>query len=107
MDFLAAFDWLVMDWVSLVLEKKGVMNTTINRIKSLYFNNIVICVLNNIMGRSFMYARMPLWQGDVASKLWVAYIIYPFLSYMAKRLSPTIFMINYAELQNIMILAAP
>ena len=59
------------------------------------------------MGRSFMNAHMSLWQGDVPSKHWVAYRIYPFLFYMAKRLSQTIFMINYAELQNIKIIANP
>ena len=45
--------------------------------------------------------------GDVPSKHLVAFRIYPFLSYMAKRLSQTIFLINYAELHNIMILATP
>ena len=107
MDFIAAFDWLVMDWVSLVLEMKGVMNTTINRIKSLYFNNIAICVVIDIMGRSFINACMSLRQGNVPSKHWVAYRIYHLLSHMAKRLSQTIFMINYAELQNIKIIANP
>ena len=42
MDFMAAFDWLVMDWVLLVLEKEGVTRQKISRIKNLYINNTTI-----------------------------------------------------------------
>ena len=80
MDFIAAFDWLVIDWVFMVLKRK-VMDTTINRIRNLYKNNITICVVNNTMGRAFINTRMSLRQGDVPSMHCFA-----FLSYLVKRL---------------------
>ena len=86
MDFIAAFDWLVMDWVFLVLKKKGVSQASIKRIQNLYSSNITICVVNNKMGRSFLNKRMSLRQGDVPSMHWFAYGIDPLLAYLTKRL---------------------
>ena len=86
MDFMAAFDWLVMDWVFLVLRKKGLNEATITRIRNLYSNNITICVVNNILGRSLQNNRMSLRQGDVPSMFWFAYGIDPFLNSLISKL---------------------
>ena len=84
---MAAFDWLVMDWVLLVLEKKGVTRQNISRIKNLYTNNTTICVANNKLCRSFKNICMSLRQGDIPSMNWFAYGIDPLISYLDKRLS--------------------
>ena len=47
MDFIAAFDWLVLCWVWQVLEKLGVDPSVIQRVKSLYEDSITITVVNN------------------------------------------------------------
>ena len=51
MDYQAAFDFLVMNWVFLVLQKKGVSEAVINRLRNLYTDNISIVVVNNIEGK--------------------------------------------------------
>ena len=51
LDFLAGFDWLVMEWVYLVLAKKGVCQEVINRIKRLYYDSTTIVVVNNVLGK--------------------------------------------------------
>ena len=38
-DLVAAFDWMVMDWVQLVLAKKGMCDEAITRISNLYSSN--------------------------------------------------------------------
>jgi hypothetical protein len=86
MDLIAASDWLVMACVFMVLKRKGVMDTTINRIRNLDKNNINICKVNNTMDRAFINTRMSLRQEDVPSMHWFAFGIDPFLSYLVKRL---------------------
>ena len=39
---MAGFDWLVMAWVYLVLERKGVCKEVIIRLQRLYADNITI-----------------------------------------------------------------
>ena len=41
MDFVAAFDWLVLSWVWKVLKKFGVGLNIIDRLKNLYTNSIL------------------------------------------------------------------
>ena len=50
-DYQAAFDFLVMSWVFLVLRKKGVSELVIKRLNNLYQDNLSVIVLNNIEGK--------------------------------------------------------
>jgi hypothetical protein len=50
-DYQAAFDFLVMSWVFLVLEKKGLSQLVIKRLTNLYQDNLSITVVNNIEGK--------------------------------------------------------
>ena len=52
MDYQAAFDFLVMSWVFMVLEKKGVSTKVINRLKNLYHDKFCIIVVKNIPGKT-------------------------------------------------------
>ena len=51
MDFMAAFDWLVLSWVWKVLLKFGVELSIVKRLQKLYNNIITIVVVNNKLGR--------------------------------------------------------
>ena len=66
-DLVAAFDFLCMDWVYMVLEKKGLDKGVINRYKNLYRNNITVVVVNNVEGKAAINARLSLRQGDLPS----------------------------------------
>ena len=76
-DYKAAFDFLVMDWVFMVLSKKGLSEVVIERIKNLYRDNISIVVVNNIEGKSVKNLRLSLRQGDIPSMFFFAYGIDP------------------------------
>ena len=67
MDYQAAFDFLVMSWVFMVLENKGVSTKVINRLKNLYNENLSIVVVNNIAGKTVRNIRLSLLQGDKPS----------------------------------------
>ena len=86
MDFIAAFDWLVLSWVWQVLEKLGVSGSVINRVKGLYKDSITITVVNNQLGRVFQDRRGLLRQGGCASMEWFSFGIDPLLRYLEKRL---------------------
>ena len=86
-DYLAAFDWMVMKWVFMVLAKKGMSDEIIKRYKNLYEDNISTIVVNNVMGRSINNIRLSLRQGDTPSMFWFAYGIDPLLYYLDKRLT--------------------
>ena len=86
LDFLAGFDWLDMVWVYLVLAKKGLSETVINRIKNLYADSISVVMVNNVQGRAINNLRGSLRQGDVPSMFWFAVGIDPLLLYLEKRL---------------------
>ena len=79
MDFIAAFDWMVLSWVWQVLEKLGVSGSVINRVKSLYNDSITITVVNNQLGRVFQDRRGSLRQGGCASMEWFSFGIDPLL----------------------------
>ena len=87
LDFMAGFDWLEMDWVYLVLAKKGVCQAVIERIKRLYADSTTTVVVNNVMGESFLNIRGSLRQGDVPSMYWFGIGIDPLLNYLDRRLS--------------------
>ena len=66
-DYQAAFDFLVMSWVFMVLKKKGVSKLVIDRLKTLYEDNLSVIVVNNIEGKCIPNRRLSLRQGDVPS----------------------------------------
>ena len=86
-DYQAAFDFLVMDWVFLVLQKKGVSEAVINRLRNLYKDNISIVVVNNIEGKGVRNLRLSLRQGDIPSMYFFAYGIDPLITYLDRRLT--------------------
>ena len=85
-DLIAAFDWMCMDWIYKVLEKKGMCEAGINRLKNLYDNNLSIVVVNNIQGITIPNIRGSLRQGDLSSMGLFCYGIDPLLIYLDKRL---------------------
>ena len=86
MDFVAAFDWLVLNWVWKVLERVGVNSVTINRLKNLYADCITVVVVNNKPGQMILDLRGSLRQGGLASMEWFAFGIDPLLRFLDKRL---------------------
>ena len=63
-DLIAAFDWMVMPWVQLVLSKKGMCEEAIERITNLYTNNVSVIVVNNVVGKMIPNIRLSIRQGD-------------------------------------------
>ena len=68
-DFEAAFDFLCLDWVKNVLEKKGLAPAALARFSNLYKDGITIPVINNILGSKVANKRLSLRQGDRPSGL--------------------------------------
>ena len=85
-DYIAAFDFLVLSWVWLVLERKGVNAATIFRLKNLYANGITIPVVNNIPMKAIYDVRGSLRQGGSGSMEWFAFGIDPLLIYLEQNL---------------------
>ena len=85
-DFEAAFDFLCLDWVKLVLEKKGMASDALERFMNIYREGITIPLINNTAGRSILNKRLSLRQGDRPSGIWFCYGIDPLLDYLLKRL---------------------
>ena len=54
---MAAFDYMVLTWVFMVLRAKGLDKKVIMRLKSMYENHLTVVVVNNIHGRSFTNNR--------------------------------------------------
>ena len=86
-DYQAAFDFLVMSWVFMVLKKKGVSKLVIDRLKTLYEDNLSVIVVNNIEGKCIPNRRLSLRQGDVPSMFFFAYGIDPLITYLERRLT--------------------
>ena len=86
LDYIAAFDYTVFSWVFLVLQKKGLAEEVISRIRNLYCNRITIPVINNITGQGINNIRATLAQGCPSSMNWFAIAIDPLLVYLEKRL---------------------
>ena len=86
-DYEAAFDYLVMSWVFLVLQKKGVSKEVISQLENLYQDNLSIVVVNNVGGKTISNNRLSLRQGDIPSMFFFAFGIDPLLTYLDKRLA--------------------
>ena len=76
-DYEAAFEFLVMSWVFLVLKQKGLEEKVIQRYTNLYEKNLVIVVVNGIDGKCVNNSRLSLRQGDIPSMYFFAYGIDP------------------------------
>ena len=85
-DLIAAFDFMCLDWVCMVLAKKGLDSRAISRLKNLYRNNVSVIVVNNIPGKSVKNIRLSLRQGDLPSMHLFSFGIDPILGYLEKRL---------------------
>ena len=70
-DFEAAFDFLCLDWVRKVLEKKGLTAEALQRFMNLYSDGITIPIINNIPGRRISNTRLSFRQGDHPSVIWL------------------------------------
>ena len=77
-DFQAAFDYLCLDWVRKVLEKKGLAKEALHRFTNLYKEGITIPVVNNMLGPNLVNNRLSLRQGDRPSGIWFYFGIYPY-----------------------------
>ena len=86
-DFEAAFDYLCLHWVRLVLEKKGLAVEVLDRFMNIYSEGITIPMVNNTLGRRLTNKRLSLRQGDRPSGIWFCYGIDPLLTYLEKRLT--------------------
>ena len=86
-DYQAAFDFLVMTWVFLVLRRKGLCEDVIKRLQNLYQDNLSIIVVNGIKGKCVKNTRLSPRQGDIPSKFFFAYGIDPLITYLESRLS--------------------
>ena len=86
-DYIAAFDFPVLSWVWLVLERKGVREVTICRLKNLYANGITIPVINCMPRRAIFDKRGALRQGEVGSMEWFAVGIDPLLIFLERNLA--------------------
>ena len=85
-DYIAAFDFLVLSWVWMVLERKGVSQITIGRLKNLYANGITIPVINSSPRKAIYDIRGALRQGGVGSMEWFAIGIDPLLIFLDRNL---------------------
>ena len=66
-DYIAAFDFLVLSWVCMVLKRRGVSQITIDRLKNLYAKGITIPVINSMPRKAILDIRGALRQGGVGS----------------------------------------
>ena len=62
-----AFDFLVLSWVWKVLERKGLKENTIMRLKRLYSGAVTIPVVNGVEGSAIFDKRGALRQGGSGS----------------------------------------
>ena len=83
---MAAFDFLCMIWVFMVLQKKGLDMEVINRLKNLYSDSSSIVMVNNIPGKIVPNIRQSLRQGDLPSMHFFSFGIDPLLLYLEKKL---------------------
>ena len=70
LDFMSAFNFLCMEWVYAVLEKKGMRIEAIQRIRRYYDNSVTIPIVNRIPGRPIVNKRLTLRQDDCPSTVW-------------------------------------
>ena len=85
-DFEAAFDYMCLNWVKMVLERKGLAAEVLDRFMNIYSGGITIPMVNNILGDKLSNRRLSLRQGDRPSGIWFCYGIDPLLAYLERRL---------------------
>ena len=85
-DFQAAFDFMVLPWVIMVLKAKGLADEVINHLNNIYRNNFTVVVVNNIPGKKLENVRGSIRQGDKPSSTLFCYGIDPHLVWLDKRL---------------------
>jgi hypothetical protein len=85
-DYEAAFDFLCLSWVGLVMTKMGLAKEAVSRFFRLYRAGITIPVINNILGDQINNNRLSLRQGDRPSGIWFCFGIEPLLIYLERRL---------------------
>ena len=85
-DLVAAFDFLCMEWVFMVLDKKGLDSQVIERLRNLYSDSRTIVMVNNVPGKVVENIRQSLRQGDLPSMHFFSFGIDPLLAYLEKRL---------------------
>ena len=83
---MSAFDLMVLTWVFMVLEAKGLSKVVIKRLKNLYGNHLTVVVVNNIQGRCYINNRWSIRQGDRPSSMLFCYGLDPHLDWLETRL---------------------
>ena len=86
LDFIAAFDCTVLDWVFKVMRAKGVCEDVISRLSNIYSNCITIPVVNNVPGQPLYNLRGSLRQGCPGSMGWFSVAIDPLLLLLERKL---------------------
>ena len=81
-----AFDFLCLEWVRKVLQKKGLSDAALKRFSNLCNEGITIPVINNILEIKIQNNRLSLNQGDRSIGIWFCFGIDPLLVYIEKRL---------------------
>ena len=77
---------MCLEWVKMVLRKKGLAEEVLTRFSNFYEEGITIPIINNISGKPVLNNRLSLRQGDRPSGVWFCYGIDPLLVYLEKRL---------------------
>ena len=85
-DFEAGFDFLVMEWIYLVLLRKGCSKSVVNRLQKIYSNNSAIVVVNNKFGKKVENIRGALKQGDIPSMYYFSVGLDPLLNLLERSL---------------------
>ena len=75
-----------MEWIKLVLDKKGVCNSVIERFSNIYSEGITIPIVNNKMCKKIPNKRLSLRQGDRPSGTWFNFSIEGLLVFLDKLL---------------------
>ena len=86
LDFVAAFDFTVLEWVFKVMRALGVCEDVINRLYNIYSDCITIPVINNIPGSAIKNLRGSLRQGCPGSMGWFSVAIDPLLKLLERKL---------------------
>ena len=85
-DYRAAFDYMVLNWVFMVLKAKGLCEEVIKRLNNLYSDNLTVVVVNNLPGRCIPNNYFSIRQGDRQSSNLFCYGIDPHIEWLFRRL---------------------
>ena len=86
LDFIAAFDYTVLDWVFKVMKAMGVHEEVISRLRNVYSDCNTIPVINNVPGSPIQNLRGTLRQGCPGSMGWFSLAIDPLLRLLERKL---------------------